>query len=229
MKTFLPVLLLISMFTAVSCTKEDANTELGGNTDILLTKVDSVSGVYVTYEGSNIGSTEMKVVSNIKGEVTYTVTMDLNSIPNDLKIKALDLIPKLSQYYKLGPLTVMPDNKVKMDFTLKITSEGYLDYFTDGKPWTMIKYEDGVGTQYSILNNKGQTVTKTITEKTGIDEWPFAFFNIKTTLVEHVTPSDHPVFNKISYRMNHRFGLVYIELELKDGAKVGIDIIAFFA
>jgi hypothetical protein len=211
-----------------SCGKEDKNTELGGETNIPLTKVDSVSYVYLNYNGTYLGSTEMKVISNINGDVTYKAKMDLNTLPNDLKIKALELLPKIQEYYTLPNLKITPDQKLEFDFKLKITSEGYLDYFTEGKPWVMIKYENGVGAEYKITNNKGQELVRRITEKTGIDEYPFGFLLIKTTLVEHIPPADNPVFNKVTYRANHKFGLVDVEFELKDGTKAGFDIRAFF-
>lgn len=226
---FLYYLLLFTVpFYFASCNEEDKNTELGGDTDIPLTKVDSVSSVYINYNGTYLGSTEMKVVSNVKGDVTYNAKLDLNALPADLKLKALDLLPKLKDYYTIPNLKITPDQKIEFDFKLKITSEGYLDYFTDGKPWVMIKYENGVGAEYKVTNSKGQTLTRTITEKTGIDEYPWGFLLIKTTKVEHIPPADHPVFSKVSYRVNHKFGLVDVEFELKDGTKFGLDIRAFF-
>ncbi|MBK7523855.1 MAG: hypothetical protein IPI53_06750 [Saprospiraceae bacterium] len=220
-------LLLVWIF---SCGKEDANTELGGDTNIPLTKVDSVSNVYLNYNGTYLGSTTMKVVSNNNGEVTYNAKMDLKTFPNDLKLKALEYLPKVQSYYNVPNLKITPDQQIEFDFKLKITSEGYLDYFTDGKPWVMIKYENGVGAEYKITNNKGQELSRKITEKTGIDDYPFGFLLIKTTKVEHIAPADNPVFSKVTYRANHKFGLVDVEFVLKDKdeTKFGIDIRAFF-
>lgn len=228
MKVLYYLLLCTGLLYLPSCNEEDKNTELGGETNIPLTQVDSASSVYINYNGTYLGSTEMKVISNVKGDVTYNAKVDLNSLPNDLKLKALDLLPKLKDYYDLPNLKITPDQKIEFDFKMKITSEGYLDYFTDGKPWVMIKYENGVGAEYKVTNSKGQTLTRTITEKTGKDEYPFGFLLIKTTKVEHIAPTDHPVFSKVSYRANHKFGLVDVEFELKDGTKFGLDIRAFF-
>lgn len=228
MKCLYYLLLFTVPFYFASCNEEDKNTELGGDTDIPLTKVDSASSVYINYNGTYLGSTEMKVVSNVKGDVTYNAKLDLNALPADLKLKALDLLPKLKDYYTIPNLKITPDQKIEFDFKLKITSEGYLDYFTDGKPWVMIKYENGVGAEYKVTNSKGQTLTRTITEKTGIDEYPWGFLLIKTTKVEHIPLSDNPVFKKVSYRANHKFGLVDVEFELHDGTKLKLDVRAFF-
>ena len=116
-------LLLVWIF---SCGKEDANTELGGDTNIPLTKVDSVSNVYLNYNGTYLGSTTMKVVSNNNGEVTYNVKMDLKTFPNDLKLKALEYLPKVQSYYNVPNLKITPDQQIEFDFKLKITSEGYM-------------------------------------------------------------------------------------------------------
>lgn len=107
----------------------------------------------------------MKVVSNNNGEVTYNAKMDLKTFPNDLKLKALEYLPKVQSYYNVPNLKITPDQQIEFDFKLKITSEGYMDYFTDGKPWVMIKYENGVGAEYKITNNKGQELSRKITEK----------------------------------------------------------------
>ncbi|MBK9151476.1 MAG: hypothetical protein IPM26_10950 [Saprospiraceae bacterium] len=229
MRQLFLVLWIFAAGVFASCSKDDPNTELSGDTDIALTKVDSVSGVYLTYNNTYISSTDMKVVSNVKGDVTYEVKMDLNTLTPELKAKAIELFPKLRDYHGLGTdLKITPDLKLEFRFKLKITSEGYLDYFTDGKPWVMARYGDGVGTKYTIKNKNGETLTRAITEKTGKDEWPLGFYLIKTSLIEQEAPSDHPVFERISYRVNHRFGLVYVEFLLKDGSKVKFNIIAFF-
>lgn len=227
MKKCVFFIVILNLFWLTSCQKEDHNTELGGSTDLLLTKVDSVSGVSLTYDNQYIGSTDMKVIANQKGVVTYHGKMDLSGISESMKLKALDLLPKLMDYYKITNLKINENQEIDFTFNLKITSEGYLDYFTEGKPWVMARYEDGVGTEYTITNEKGQQLVRRITEKSGVDEWPLGFYLIKTSLVEHVPPADNPVFNKVSYRLNHRFGLVYVEFELKDGSKLGIDIYAF--
>ena len=92
------------------------------------------------------------------------------------------------------------------------------------------RYENGVGAEYKITNNKGQELSRKITEKTGIDDYNFGFLLIKTTKVEHIALADNPVFSKVSYRANHKFGLVDVEFVLKDKdeTKFGIDIRAFF-
>ncbi|MBK7524519.1 MAG: hypothetical protein IPI53_10305 [Saprospiraceae bacterium] len=56
----------------------------------------------------------------------------------------------------------------------------------------MIKYENGVGAEYKITNNKGQSVQKNNLEKTGIDDYNFGFLLIKTTKVEHPLPLTIP-------------------------------------
>ena len=154
---------------------------------------------------------------------------DLSGLSPANKIKAATVLTQLKDFYELDPaVEITPDQKLKFNFDLKITSEGYLDYFVEGKPWVMVKYDDGVGTTYSIKTSKGETLTRTITEKTGVDEWPLGFFLIKTTKVEQEAPADDPVIDRVIYRVNHRFGLVYLEYILKDGTTLKLDIFAIF-
>lgn len=122
----------------------------------------------------------------------------------------------------------MNNNELTFEFKLKVTSEGYLDYFMEGKPWVIGRYADGVGTKYSIKNSKGETLTREVTEKTGKDEWPLGFFLIKTSKIEQQAPADDPVIDKVIYRINHKFGLVYVEYQLKDGTSLKLNVWAWF-
>jgi hypothetical protein len=231
MKKITRLILLGAMFIVASCSKDkgDSSTTLGGDTTIDLNAVDSVSYVYGEYEGENLGSSTIKVKANNDGVVTYEGVFDLSGLSPANKIKAATVLTQLKDFYELDPaVEITPDQKLKFNFDLKITSEGYLDYFVEGKPWVMVKYDDGVGTTYSIKTSKGETLTRTITEKTGVDEWPLGFFLIKTTKVEQEAPADDPVIDRVIYRVNHRFGLVYLEYILKDGTTLKLDIFAIF-
>ena len=80
----------------------------------------------------------------------------------------------------------------------------------------------------NVVNNQGETLTRTITEKTGQDDWPFGFFLIKTQKVEQQVASDDPLIHHIVYRVNHKFGLVYLEYAFKDGTNLAIEVIPWF-
>ncbi len=227
--SFLKIASFAVLVALVSCKKDEANTGLGGQTNIPLNAVDSVSGVYVALDGNNAASTEIKIKSNDNGDVTYVGTVDLTTITPEMQTKAMEILNQHGDYYHASDyVTLTPDLKLNFEFKVKITSEGYQDYFADGKPWIMVKYDDPVGTTYSVVNNKGETLTRTITEKTGQDDWPFGFFLIKTQKVEQQVASDDPLVHHIVYRVNHKFGLVYLEYEFKDGTNLAIEVIPWF-
>jgi hypothetical protein len=223
------IIAVIGLLTLVTCKKEDDDYSLSGNTNLDLTKVDSVSSVYVEMDGQSNFSTEIKIKSSIDGVVTYTGTTDLKTLPTAMQTKALQVFGEHKDYYVDTTLvSISPDLIAKFEFKLKITSEGYLDYSMEGKPWVMVRYDDPVGTTYTIVNKNNETLTRTITEKTGVDDWPFGFYLIKTTAVEQLAPSDDPLVEKLVYRVNHKFGLVYLEYDFKDGTEIKIDVIPWF-
>ena len=228
-ENFLKISVLIVFVAFFSCKKDDSKVELGGETNIALTAVDSVSGVYVELDGNNALSTEIRIKSNNDGDVTYTGSVDLLTLSPDLQNKALEILNEHADYYDADKyVELTQDFKLNFEFKVKITSEGYQDYFADGKPWIMAKYNDPIGTTYSVTNDNGETLVRTITEKTEQDDWPFGFFLIKTVKVEQQVASDDPLVDYIEYRVNHKFGLVYLKYEFKDGTNLAIEVVPWF-
>lgn len=229
MEKFVKIAALMVLVAFVSCKKEEAKDGLGGDTNIPLTAVDSVSGVTVELDGANAVSTEIRVKSNDDGDVTYAGSINLLTLSQEMHARVLEVLNEHGAYYDANKyVTLTPDFNLHFEFKLRITSEGYMDYFADGKPWVMAKYNDPVGTTYKVTNDKGEELVRTITEKTGQDDWPFGFFLIKTVKVEQQVASDDPLVAHIEYRVNHKFGLVYLKYEFKDGTELEIDVIPWF-
>ncbi len=235
MKKFKDIMVLVSWLGVTfltACHKEDSTgNSLGGSTDITLTKPGSVSTVWGSYGTQSLSNASLTVVSNDNGRVKYRATLDISQYPDSLKLKAATLAVQIAEYYKLdsGAFVLGPNNILQFDFDLRITSEGYLDYFTEGKPWIVGRYGDGVGTEYKLVNDKGEEQVRTVTEKTGQDDWPLTpFLYIKTSEITQYMLSDNPVFEKVIFRMNHRFGLVYAEYFLRDGTTLKLGIFASF-
>ncbi len=213
-----------------SCEKENSDpNSLGGTTNIPLTQKDSVTDLYFKVNGVDYSGVTIKVVSNENGLVTYGANVDLKAFPDSLVATLLTMVPKLVDYYKPSNLTwtVSPALVLTVQFKLRITSEGIQNFFVEGKPWT-VKYADGVGTKYSLRRDNGEVLTATVTEKTGQDDWPYVFWKIKTSKVEYMPPSDDPVLSKVTFRVNHKFGLVYLQAEGKDGKVIEVDLVTFF-
>lgn len=218
------------LFSVSSCKKNNDPNVLGGETNIPLTQKDSVTSIYFTVNGgTSLPGASIKVVSNDNGMVTYGATVDLNAYPDSVVNTLATMIPQLINYYNPKDLvwSVSPSGVLTVQFKLKITSEGMQNYFVDGKPWT-VKYADGVGTNYSVTRDNGETLTATVTEKTGVDDWPYSFWYIKTSKVEYTAPANDPVLSKVTFRVNHKFGLVYLKAEGKDGRVVEVDLFAWF-
>ncbi|MFN8286634.1 MAG: hypothetical protein U0V74_07780 [Chitinophagales bacterium] len=231
--TFLPFLfaLVLLLFTsASSCKKDNDPNALGGDTNIALTQKDSVTSIYIEADGQTLPSTTVKVVSNNNGMVTYQTTIDLLGVPDSILTELVTVLPALYNFYKPKDFTyqLTPDGKIQAQFTVKITSEGMQDFFVEGKPFIAVKYDDAQGTSYNVKMDDGTTITRTITEKTGVDDWPYGFYYIKTSKIETICPAADPVMQKITYRANHKFGLVYVEVLLKNGKVLRTDIFPWF-
>lgn len=221
MKKIFSLALVAALLTSLnSCKKDDPEgpNDLGGETNIELTQVGNVSSAYMKFGNMDLPSGEMTVTSNDNGIVTYHMFVDLTGSPDSAMLAGV-----IPDEYKDA------DGNVSTEFTFKITSEGVQDIFKRDRPWTIVKYDDGVGTTYPFTTDNGTELVRTITEKTGQDDWPMGFMYIKTTKVEQMLPPTDKTAEKITFRANHKFGLVYIELQLKNGGgTASIDIIPWF-
>jgi hypothetical protein len=202
-----------------SCKKDDLG-KLGGETDLELTKVGRESSVYVETNGGEVPEMFMTVVSNDNGNVTYKVVVDFTGNPDSAAI-----VPLIPANLKDA------QNRANFEVKLRITSEGIQDYINDAsKPFTLVKYDSNVGDSYSFTTSDGVKITRTVTEKTGVDDFPFGMMYIKTTKVEQTTfnPVMGALVSKITYRANHKFGLVYMEASMKNGKTMKIYIYPWF-
>ena len=219
-KKMIYAVVLMALFAgAGSCKKEttEGPNDLGGDTNIQLTQVGNVSSTYMTFGGASLPQGTMTVTHNDGGIVTYHLYIDLTGRPDSAALSAL-----VPASYKDG------NGHVVTDFKFKITSEGIQDYFNHERPWTVVKYADAVGTVYPYTSNNGTHQERTVTEKTGLDDWPMGMLYIKTSKVEEVMPANDKTASKITFRANHKFGLVYVEVQLKNGQTATINIIPWF-
>jgi len=220
------LLILVSFILVISsCKKTDDLGFLGGETDLPLTKVGSVTSIYPSIGSYNFPTFEGVITENDNGNVTYKLNLDIDLAGNPDSAVIADLIEFVENK---GWITVDGDGLVNLGLKLRITSEGYQLIGNNGIPQTIVKYNDPVGTKYS-LKDESDAKFGMVTEKTGEDDWPFGFMYIKTSKVEFVYPSDAPFVDKITIRANHKFGLVYFEFKFKGIATpVKIDLIPWF-
>ena len=87
----------------------------------------------------------------------------------------------------------------------------------------LVKYNSSVGDTYTT-STSGKS--RTVVSKTGLDDYPYGFYLIKTIQVESSigNASRMSGINKITYIANHRFGMVGVKVGLEDGTSTTFPI-----
>lgn len=212
--------LAAATLSAPSCKDDqlDAN-DIGGDANIALTEVGSEFSAYVQLGETDLPTLEMTVINRTSdGRVTFQAELDMTGHPDSAFV--MGMVPAEH---------VDANGRINTTFDMKFTSEGIVDYFYSQKPWVIARYSDGVGAKYELERFPEEIYTRTVTEKTGLDEWPFVFFDIKTSKIEQEMEPEDELMERVIYRVNHRFGLVYMELQLHSGESVKADIVGWNA
>jgi hypothetical protein len=153
-------------------------------------------------------SESIKVTKNENGVTTYKVTADLTKSTDLQKIN--NYIPSSYKEVSTG--------KINTEIKYKSTPEGIQDYFNlDGKAHTVAKYDAKVGDTYKMSKSNGTVITRTVTAVSTTDDFPYQGMYIKTITTEQ--DSRIPGVKKIVYQSNHKYGLVYVEVQMEDGTK----------
>jgi hypothetical protein len=63
-----------------------------------------------------------------------------------------------------------------------------------------------------------------VIKKQTVEDWTIGFLKVKTMQVEQPTPND-PLINKITFIGNHKFGMVGLIFEMKDGRILEVKIL----
>ncbi|HET54142.1 MAG TPA: hypothetical protein ENN33_02875 [Ignavibacteria bacterium] len=214
-KSFLIFISLIFSLFIISCDTtepDDDPNSLGGDTNVPISQVGNVvstGSVTIGNQSYDIGG-EFEVISNNNGLATLQVKADLRNVPG------------LSAFNDFIPSSMKDANgRVNTTVQFKVTSEGMQDNMNvDGKLHTLVKYNAKVGDSYKITTSNGKTITRTVTERTDQDDFPYGFFNIKTIKVEQ--DSRVPGVRNFVYRLNHKFGLVFVEIIMEDGSSAKV-------
>jgi hypothetical protein len=164
---------------------------------------------YVTIGSTNFSANSSIVVTNNDNGV-LTVQVKATLPPN--------LAALLPSNYKDAT------GKLSANFKMKNTSDGILDYFNaDGKPFVIANYSSSVGDKYTLTKSNGTTITRTVTAKTDVDDFPYGMMLIKTMTVEQ--DSRIPGVKKIIYKVNHKYSLVQIQFVMNDGTTTTINLV----
>ncbi|MFH1196890.1 MAG: hypothetical protein V1720_14410 [bacterium] len=210
---YLIIALLVFSMVFISCDKdEDSNDPnvINGETNLAINTVGNTFGATVKVGGSYYDVADsIFIKNNVNGVVTMHVSANLSQIP------------ALSAINSVIPSSYKDNNgNVNVDLTFKSTSEGIQDYGfynKKGKYHTIAKFDAKVGDTYPLTKDDGSQIVRTVTERTDQDDFPFGFYNIKTIKVEEDPMI--PGIKNIVYRVNHKFGLVWFEIEMEDGSK----------
>jgi hypothetical protein len=205
---YLPVLALLVSCELLNDSKITSDS-VGGDTNLSMNAVNTSFNSYVKIGSNNFNAnSSMVVTNNDNGVLTIQVKATLPAnlaalLPSNLK-----------------------DASGKMSTNLKIknTSEGILDYFNaDGKPFVIANYSSNVGDTYTLTKSNGATITRKVTAKTEVDDFPYGMMLIKTMTVEQ--DSRIPGINKIIYKVNHKYSLVQIQFVMNDGSTITINLV----
>ncbi|MHC1777642.1 MAG: hypothetical protein AB9834_19745 [Lentimicrobium sp.] len=114
-------------------------------------------------------------------------------------------------------VTINGDNVTITDMKIQQTKEG-LKCITGPGAGVLVKYDSEVGDSYPVGNTGKE---RKVVSKTGVDDYPYGFFLIKTIQVE-TTPIDMKSggVEKITYIANHKYGLVGVKVDFDDASNV---------
>jgi hypothetical protein len=206
MKMWRCILLALAIISMLSCKKDDDYSgNLGGSTDL------AANAVGYQYTGSlKIGgssaSTDAKAIVVKNGGETIDVKATC-TLPTKLK----NLIS--SPYVNASGV---------VDLTGKFinSTEGVAYVNASGGQSILVKYDAKVGDQWSYTTKGGKSLTRKVTAVSTDDDFFWGGMLIKVITVEQNLP--YPGFTKAIYRANHKFGMVYVEVQLEDGTSLSM-------
>jgi hypothetical protein len=210
-------LLFVALFgvtwSACSLIGDDGSTDLGGDTNIEMNTVGNVISTGMLTVGDDNMSLDaaVTVLANDDGLITAKVEIDLDVVRD---------LPGFQMIYDAIPSRYKDsEGNISSQIQFKSTSEGIVDYANmDEEPHMLVRYKDGVGTQYSLTKSSGRTLTREVVAKSNEDDFPYGFMYIKTSTIEQ--EMNVAGVRKIIYRANHKFGIVYAEAIMDDGSSV---------
>lgn len=200
---------LVAIFL-ISCEENGSvksSTTLGGSTDLPMNELGNTFNSVTLINGQNYyTSAQIEVVENAEGITTISVNAN---IPDELPFASL----------------VTPDMKdangnLDVELKFKNSTDGVLDYNNlNQKPFVIGKYDAKVGDKYILEKSDGKTITRTVTAHSTDDDFSWVggqWLYLKTVTIEQ--DSRIPGVDKLVYNINHKYGLVGIEVVMEDGS-----------
>ncbi len=206
MKNLLVLFLFLNMvFLSLSCEdtdkRDDSNVLIGEQSE--MGKV----GVTVTSSSAEIAgvSNASAVVDNLENGISsYSAQA---TVTNDILKNMIANFP--------GVL-IDGDNVSVENLQIQQTTGG-IKCITGPDSGILINYNSNVGDTYPI-GSTGRV--RTVVSKTGVDDYPYGFYLIKTIQVEsnRLGLRSATGVSKITYIANHKFGMVGVKVTFTDGS-----------
>ncbi len=218
---------------------EPGPNEMGGDPNIELTKVGNTfpsyfandngssipalnnvkDSIWISKNNGGIVTTNFQFTLDDKALAYADTLMGTSSLPLKTKLAVLDKY--LEKYGATIDTTNMKAIKIRGVFISKNTTEGMQEYINSRgdltKPFTIVKYADGVGAKYEFTDKDGIHITRTITSKSTTDDYPVGFWLLKVSKIEE--RKDDSFVDYITYVGNHKYGLVGVRIGMKNGKK----------
>jgi len=206
MKKVMLIFMMVNLVFLNSCFKEDAD-ELNGDQSPMGEVGVTVSSSSMEIAGaSNIEA----VVTNLKdGISTYSASA---TITNPV---LKNLVANFPGVEVNGDVVSITNMKIQQ------TKEG-IKSMSGNNMGVLVKYDSKVGDTYPI---EGSSNVRTVVSKTGVDDYPYGFYLIKTIQVEQTNIGlKSSGITKYTYIANHKFGMVGVKVDFDDGTSVTFPI-----
>lgn len=170
-------------------------------------------GVNVTSSSSVIAG-----VSNFSAEVE-----SLENGISSYTAQATVSNPLIKNMISNFPGVVINGNTATIDnFQIQQTTGG-IKCLTGPLAGILVKYDSSVGDTYGT---KTSGKVRKVVSKTGVDDYPYGLYMIKTIQVESTLGNSSAIagINNITYIANHKFGMVGVKVDFEDGTSAKFPI-----
>ncbi len=218
MKNLLKLLVFFSLGALnISCSDSNENAYSNNpNNSNELTGSQSAMGLVGVSVSSS--SSEIAGVSNFSAVV--------NSLENGISsytAQATVTNPLVKNMISNFPGVLINGNSFSIsNLQTKQTSDG-IKCITGPLAGVLVKYDASVGDSFTTsISGK----VRTVVSKTGVDDYPYGMYLIKTIQVESTVNATNRIsgVNKITYIANHKFGMVGVKVNFEDGTNATFPI-----
>ncbi len=204
------VLKLLVFFTLGVLNMSCSNSSDNSNSNDLTGSQSAMGLAGVTVSSS---SSEIAGVSDFSAVVT-----SLENGISSYSAQATVTNPLIKNMISNFPGVVINGDSASIsDLQIQQTTDG-IKCITGPYAGVLVKYDASVGDTFTTATS-GKV--RKVVSKTGVDDYPYGFYLIKTIQVETTVNEASRVsgISKITYIANHRFGMVGVKVDFEDGTQ----------